>query len=175
MKMLTTTFNVVKLYIYIYVCVSINIDIFKEENPNNFHLKYIHTFCYKDTKDGEGKKRKRNLSQFCNFAFSRRSDFIFQTKFFSHGEWSSTHAKSSFRRNWKKSGAYHYLFSPRFSSLHLWGWTIVFEELSTLTSTLATLNMVENTRYQSRITESRFIPVLSDRFETNDFDDERKR
>lgn len=64
---------------------------------------------------------------------------------------------------------------PRFSSLHLWGWTIVFEELSTLTSTLATLNMVENTRYQSRITESRFIPVLSDRFETNDFDDERKR
>lgn len=70
-------------------------------------------------------------------------------------------------------------FSPppplRFSSLHLWGWTIVFEELSTLTSTLATLNMVENTRYQSRITESRFIPVLSDRFETNDFDDERKR
>lgn len=103
MKMLTTTFNVVKLYIYIYVCVSINIDIFKEENPNNFHLKYIHTFCYKDTKDGEGKKRKRNLSQFCNFAFSRRSDFIFQTKFFSHGEWSSTHAKSSFRRNWKKA------------------------------------------------------------------------
>lgn len=79
------------------------------------------------------------------------------------------------RRNWKKAEHTIIYFPPRLSSLHLWGWTIVFEELSTLTSTLATLNMVENTRYQSRITESRFIPVLSGRFETNDFDDERKR
>lgn len=157
---------------YVYQLISIFL---KKKIRTIFTLNIFTRFVTKIRKMGREKKRKRNLSQFCNFAFSRRSDFIFQTKFFSHGEWSSTHAKSSFRRNWKKSGAYHYLFSPRFSSLHLWGWTIVFEELSTLTSTLATLNMVENTRYQSRITESRFIPVLSDRFETNDFDDERKR
>lgn len=98
---------------------------------------FTRRFYYEDTKDG---KEDKLVTQFCNFPFSRRSDFIFQLKFFSHGEWLSTCMQNlSFRRNWKKSGAYHYLFFPspplRFSSLHLWGWTIVFEELSTLTST----------------------------------------
>lgn len=99
---------------------------------------FTRRFYYEDTKDG---KEDKLVAQFCNFPFSRRSDFIFQLKFFSHGEWLSTCMQNlSFRRNWKKSGAYHYLFFPsppplRFSSLHLWGWTIVFEELSTLTST----------------------------------------
>lgn len=127
-------------------------------------------------KDGNVKKKKKKET--CHNSsislFFRHSDFIFQLNF-SPMENGYLRMQNLPRRNWKKAEHTIIYFPPRLSSLHLWGWTIVFEELSTLTSTLATLNMVENTRYQSRITESRFIPVLSGRFETNDFDDERKR
>lgn len=148
---------------------SINIDIFKEENnSNNFQPKSIRTFYYKDTKKKKEEKTCHNSS------ISLFSDFIFKLNF-SPMENGYLRMQILPRRNWKKSGAYHYLFSPDSLVCIYGGGPLCLKSSQTHTSTLATLNMVENTRYQSRITESRFIPVLSGRFETNDFDDERKR
>lgn len=107
MKMLTFKLKVVKLYTYVHQLIFLK----KKTIRRIFILKiFTRRFYYEDTKDG---KEDKLVAQFCNFPFSRRSDFIFQLKFFSHGEWLSTCMQNlSFRRNWKKSGAYHYLFFP---------------------------------------------------------------
>ena len=72
-------------------------------------------------------------------------------------------------------------------SLHLWweengggGGAIVFEKLSSLAAALAAKYAEEggrgrNTRYQSRITESRFIPGIIGPVRNKRFDDGRKR
>lgn len=162
--MLTTN---VKLYTYVCMRQLISIFLKKRTIRTIFSLKVFVHFITKIRK-----KRRRKTCH--NSSISLFSDFIFKLNF-SPMENGYLRMQILPRRNWKKSGAYHYLFSPDSLVCIYGGGPLCLKSSQTHTSTLATLNMVENTRYQSRITESRFIPVLSGRFETNDFDDERKR
>lgn len=112
-KMLTTTF-VVKLYIYVYV--SILIFLKKKTIRAIFSLKIFIHFVPKIRERWKCEKKKKNLSQFFNFAFFRHSDFIFQLNFFPM-ENGYLRMQNLSRRNWKKAEHTIIYFPPPPDSL----------------------------------------------------------